>query len=506
MATVGLALNQHHIDDKGENMQHRLNRSASLCLVIGASFSLDCWAAPETAPPPSARVKRGHLFANPAQLWPDNTVYYSLTNASVSARRSFLQAIRHIAANSALRFIEHTDQPHFIYITSSNIHYECHSDISNKTGPQQVAIGPWCQDLHSALHETMHALGFDHEHQRPDRDQFIRVSKPELNDPTMIKKRNTRMLGNYDLDSVMHYDSAAWSGTSFEPKDPAKTIPPASQRQQLSPGDITALREAYPPKNILARSPEPGDNGLSVILSAKRLWLTPGETRKISIQALSPEIIRSTRLWSEFPEIASLTLLKNQPGNRFSLQVTAGNQGSGRQYFSFTTGSGKTGTAVFHTHVASKKSQPDTGGQLKPVNHPYCLAAAPAEAYGPGGRNQRYSLAWQIRQPPSIYKLGLIPCDGEDPTQFWEHKASGQLSVLGHCLDLDMAGRLSMPPCRRTAATKRQTLPSQRWLRVKKQWIHEASQQRLHLLRGGIPGTAPAGSFATAAEQQWEWQ
>ena len=41
--------------------------------------------------------------------------------------------------------------------------------------PQDISLGTLCHTRGLALHEFLHALGFDHEQNRPDRDEHIEV-------------------------------------------------------------------------------------------------------------------------------------------------------------------------------------------------------------------------------------------------------------------------------------------------------------------------------------------
>ena len=34
---------------------------------------------------------------------------------------------------------------------------------------------PGCMDVATVVHELMHAIGFIHEHSRPDRDRYVKV-------------------------------------------------------------------------------------------------------------------------------------------------------------------------------------------------------------------------------------------------------------------------------------------------------------------------------------------
>jgi hypothetical protein len=42
-------------------------------------------------------------------------------------------------------------------------------------GSNLVTLDANCFTWQTIIHEVGHRLGFDHEHQRPDRDRFIRV-------------------------------------------------------------------------------------------------------------------------------------------------------------------------------------------------------------------------------------------------------------------------------------------------------------------------------------------
>ena len=64
----------------------------------------------------------------------------------------------------------------------------------------------------------MHALGFYHEHQRPDRDDFIKVDLSSLKSGfRSVVERDVRIISSrfwksqssdeYDFKSIMHYNS-----------------------------------------------------------------------------------------------------------------------------------------------------------------------------------------------------------------------------------------------------------------------------------------------------------
>jgi len=55
--------------------------------------------------------------------------------------------------------------------------FSCHSGVGYHHNHQvNVSIGPpFCIKKGAVMHELLHSLGFFHEHNRPDRDNFVTI-------------------------------------------------------------------------------------------------------------------------------------------------------------------------------------------------------------------------------------------------------------------------------------------------------------------------------------------
>lgn len=87
------------------------------------------------------------------------------------------------------------------------------------------------------MHEIGHALGLYHEHQRPDRNQYVTVDPSVANDVNYQIPSNGLPLGAYDCGSIMHYPVIAGQITNA-----TAACAGMGQRVKPSTGDIGAAK------------------------------------------------------------------------------------------------------------------------------------------------------------------------------------------------------------------------------------------------------------------------
>jgi acylphosphatase len=164
--------------------------------------------------------------------------------------------------NTTITFINRTTEPDFVFFQSGVD--VCQSPVGRRGGRQNITLSPGC-DLHSTIHEIGHAVGLFHEQSREDRDQYVKILWENIKDgilpdgsydPNEDKRHNFNQhitdgddVGDYDYCSVMHYqlDEFTKNGQpTIQLLGSANCGYVVGQGNQLSAGDIAALRQLYP--------------------------------------------------------------------------------------------------------------------------------------------------------------------------------------------------------------------------------------------------------------------
>ncbi|XP_021955270.1 zinc metalloproteinase nas-15 [Folsomia candida] len=196
------------------------------------------------------------------QKWPAGVVPYFISSQFNAVERSVIaKAISEYHANTCIKFKPRTSETDYIHITKGN---GCSSLVGRAGGAQPVTLGQGCVYTGIAIHELMHAVGFWHEQSRFDRDDHVNVyfqniqSGMEFNFRKYTWNYIQNLSAPYDLSSVMHYGSYAFSkdrrSATILPKDPNKKI---GQRDNFSKIDILKINRLYQCDNVKPTSTPP---------------------------------------------------------------------------------------------------------------------------------------------------------------------------------------------------------------------------------------------------------
>jgi hypothetical protein len=182
--------------------------------------------------------------------WPNGEMSYVIDFSMSNYTAMITQAMRAIENSTCIRFVPRTTQQNYLLIKKSE---QCREPVGLQGGQQKLEVRvDLCGTYGFFLHALMQTLGFYHEHQRFDRDEYINVYlenvQPELH-PLFTKLDETIHFYNstYDVGSIMHYGSFQFSD-SQKPAILTKNgdlIESFLGKTKLSNLDIQAINEYY---------------------------------------------------------------------------------------------------------------------------------------------------------------------------------------------------------------------------------------------------------------------
>lgn len=188
-----------------------------------------------------------------SRLWPKastglvNVPYAFTSTLSSSARTAIQAAITDFNTQSCIRFIPRTTQADHVSFINGN---GCYAQVGRQGGQQQVSIGAGCESKGTALHEMLHALGFWHEHSRPDRDTYLTVNLANVqtgmeSQLTKLTTTQAQNMTTYDFASVMHYGPKSFSKNGLSTMTPKVSGVTIGNRSAMSAQDIAGLKQRY---------------------------------------------------------------------------------------------------------------------------------------------------------------------------------------------------------------------------------------------------------------------
>ncbi|XP_075044746.1 embryonic protein UVS.2-like [Mixophyes fleayi] len=173
--------------------------------------------------------------------------YVIASDYTADERELIIKSMEELMTMSCIRFVERETETDYIDIFSES---SCWSVVGRSRGKQKLSLASQNCMVHGVIqHELMHALGFVHEINRSDRDNYIIVLEENIipGDTDLFSIDNTNNLGlPYDYDSVMHYSRYAFTSNGKETIVPKlNTSVVLGQRFGVSTLDVAKLNKLY---------------------------------------------------------------------------------------------------------------------------------------------------------------------------------------------------------------------------------------------------------------------
>jgi len=200
------------------NMATRMALALYFCLVLAPTQT--------RAQSDPAHQQKG---VETPQPWPGGIIPYDISKLTSAQQTNVLKAMqRWLDTGANIRFVPRISETEYVYFTGATNAGNNTSCVGWKKGVRadiNITSFWWRQQEWMPAHELGHALGFFHEHQRWDRDQFLTVHyehiKPgRADDYNWIAQTNWLASDlPYDFHSIMHYRICWASSCESQCKD-----------------------------------------------------------------------------------------------------------------------------------------------------------------------------------------------------------------------------------------------------------------------------------------------
>ncbi|XP_069136266.1 meprin A subunit beta-like [Argopecten irradians] len=232
---------------------------ALFCPVIGLYVLASICIGVESAIQPQVR----NVINDKYKLWEHETVVYQISTLIDDSQHAVIeQAMKEIqndvktdegyCVSFEKKEGAFRDRSDFLFITEATDGMCKTSNVGMVGGRQKLYLTDDCMYKREIMSLLLVTLGLYHEHQRPDRDQYIEVHMDNVQDVARshfekIPSSDTDLLGYpYDFDSITHYSPYAFAK---DPRLPTITANVSDvsfgNKRMLSYHDVLKLQTLY---------------------------------------------------------------------------------------------------------------------------------------------------------------------------------------------------------------------------------------------------------------------
>ncbi|XP_018333708.1 zinc metalloproteinase nas-7-like [Agrilus planipennis] len=205
---------------------------------------------------PDTKTKNGLMAAT--YRWPDGVIPFEIRGSFTKQERQFIiSAMNMYHKYTCIRF-RYRNSSDIDYISIDNGRSGCWSSVGRVGGRQTVNLqSPGCLiKIGTVIHELLHAVGFQHEQNRWERDSYVDIKWNNIEESrwnNFVKMDKQLAFGYgipYDYNSVMHYSRKAFSKNGLDTIIPLVKGSNIGQREGFSKSDIEKVKTMYTCKKI----------------------------------------------------------------------------------------------------------------------------------------------------------------------------------------------------------------------------------------------------------------
>jgi len=203
------------------------------------------------APPASnfGKNNNGKLaLLNGITKWSNNTVPYVVNGLSQTVRNELQKSIAEWESKTNVRFVPRTNQSTYVTISSNGDACNCGVATLGSNGSRGfIRLGTLTTAV-VIIHELGHTLGYVHEQNRSDRDNFVIINYQNIQNgrENQFNKSSNQNLSAFDINSIMMYGSYTFSSNGRPTiTDLNGNVLPRRQAA-ISALDVQGTNRAYP--------------------------------------------------------------------------------------------------------------------------------------------------------------------------------------------------------------------------------------------------------------------
>ncbi|XP_015909665.1 astacin-like metalloprotease toxin 5 [Parasteatoda tepidariorum] len=185
-----------------------------------------------------------------SQRWPDGVIPYFISPELSRLTSEIRRAMKHIEDSTCIRFVERTNQEDHIKIFRDS---GCYSHWGRIGRQQLLSLGYGCDPFGTIVHELLHAIGFEHEHNRSDRDEYLIINWQNIENQwyyafEKLAPQQNRLLSSFDFKSIMLYGSNSFAkerGKYSMTDKSGGVLVPVHRKDAMSASDIYRINKLY---------------------------------------------------------------------------------------------------------------------------------------------------------------------------------------------------------------------------------------------------------------------
>ncbi|CAG2118933.1 unnamed protein product [Medioppia subpectinata] len=164
-----------------------------------------------------------------------------------------LDSMNQFSQHTCIKFRERlSDDKHYLRIFKGS---GCYATIGkDEDNPEMVSLGEGCYFSGTIVHELMHTVGFYHEQNRSDRDDYITIHWQNINELyneefKKLRPEENQILTPFDYNSIMLYGPLSFSkdgqSMTMQPKHEGFTMKEVYDKPGLTAMDAKAINLLY---------------------------------------------------------------------------------------------------------------------------------------------------------------------------------------------------------------------------------------------------------------------